>query len=188
MKSQKWYHGTNSEKFSDWIIPPPARGNDCVSHSGVFFARNRAVAKSYGPNICSASLVNASSIFDVDAKKIELEKLRLELLKSEMGSMCVYTKSRAMWETAWSQSLILGFYISDCAILNGQLYGKECDPKDAINKQRIWVEDVCLVLKEMGYDGLFSELRKTFGGKTKLEPYKVFVAFNQSALQPPKWL
>lgn len=188
MTQQKWFHGTDSEKFNEWVIPPPICRDKVLTHSGVFFSANKAAAKSYGTNICQTRITNNARFFDANSNKDHMKYLRLELLKTEMGEKCFYTESSSKWEMAWKKYLVFGFYLSSCAILNTELYGEETNGTISVQKQREWVEDICLILKKMGYDGLFTENRKHFGGKRLLKTYKVFVALSLDAIEPPKWL
>lgn len=162
--------------------------DNVITHNGVFFTTNKAAAKSYGSNICQTRIINNSSFFDANSNEFEMEKLRLELLKTEMGAKCIYTESSSKWKIAWKQSLVFGFYLSSCASLNAKLYGEETNRTILVKKRREWVEDICSILKKMGYGGLFIENRKRFGGKRLLKTYKVFVAFSLDVIEPPKWL
>lgn len=188
MRNGKWYHGTNSEKFREWLIPAPADKDHITSHSGVFFSRNRAVAKRHGFNVCYTQLKNNASIFGPIPREIDLEQVRRELLKSDMGSKCIYTKSKEVWKIAWEQSLIFSFYLSDCQNLNEEIYGVYGDETISKKEQRQWIEDVCTKVKELGDEGLISHYKGNLGGKESLKNYEVFIAFSKNILEPPKWL
>lgn len=188
MAQNKWYHGTDSKKFNEWAIPPPICRDNTITHTGVFFTKNKAAAKAYGSNLCQTRIINNSAFFDANSSLLEMEELRLELLKTEMGAKCIYTESSYKWEMAWKQSLALGFYLSSCALLNAELYGEETDKTIAVQKQREWAENICSTLKKMGYGGFFTENRRFFGGKRLLKTYKVFVALSLDVIEPPKWL
>lgn len=198
----EWYHGTNSDNFSEWNCPPPPKPDDPLLYplKSLFFSTNRDFAKVAGSHIAKVKIIDASNIVNLFSDQEASEKIRKILEKNQWYKNSETIKKSA-WHSGWHTGESTRFKTKDPAVekeilmMAAKLFQKHPDaltPQAALiaiqhNFHRQHIDKICSVAAELGYSGMIAHEGDAHSQKGKVIAQPILAVFKAGIITAPEW-
>lgn len=171
LEPQEWFHGTNDDRFSRWIFPPPSSLTkpELYIHSMSFLTTDRILALRAGKNICRSRISSGAKVLEITRDLHASEMLRNQVLMTELGKYHDYVQNFEYWIESWTQGRLLRYgsnhpdlkYKLETTQRLAEKYiagSRETKHRDAWlkaqNLTREWIELIGKSARNMGFDAL----------------------------------
>lgn len=201
-----WYHGTKSDCFENWLIPPPSIPDEPSIHKGIFFTSNIEYAKFVGKNIAQISLSKEIKILNTVHDKENTEILRKSIIEKNSIFTPLNNFEYDYWHKGWLSGDVLRMDGSEkdeeCIELRyeiDKLKQKYMDEPYQFSEKvaqnisyqlmtRCYIETICQEAKQLEFDAIFGyEVDKhSIHGKKQAQPW--LCIFDNSKISKPTWL
>lgn len=205
-----WYHGTDTNQFETWKLPPPRRSPADIAHTGLFFAADRDFAKRAGQNVCSVTLVPHTKLLAPAKRGAESTALRKAVINSHpLAQYCQCLANDVSWTTAWSTGEVMRFNYDQnnskaVQAIGEMLAASAAGLKNTINAQvsdellmkaaqhnftRGWIEQLVREAKKLGYQAIQgAEIDKWSFPESPPIAQPWLVVMDGSVITAPAWL
>lgn len=201
-----WYHGTKSDCFENWLIPPPSIPDEPSIHKGIFFTSNIEYAKFVGKNIAQISLNKEIKILNTVHDKKNTENLRNSIIAKNSIFTPLHNFEYDYWHEGWRSGDVLRMdgtgKEEECIELRyeiDKLKQKYMDELPQFSEEyvlrisnqlmtRRYIETICQEAKQLEFDAIFGyEVdRHSIHGIKQAQPW--LCIFDNSKISKPTWL